>query len=219
MLVLLLITAMQLKQTARFSNLFILAERLELGQRVDPSVIARYGYLIEEIVEEGRCRSDLLMSGATVTLATLDDHEASRSSPEWTGAAVNAERFLAHSTTCAPLNGNFWLRRAMVSEALGRSSDLVAQHMTRAQATAPAEQDIVIARLYAWNRMNASILDLAAYAALQDLHIGVLNADARLLASALLPLSESLKALMPEVAIGLSLERKHELKRAGIDID
>lgn len=215
---LLWLASAQLTDNARFGNLFALAERIESGDQIDPNVIARYRYLIEEVISGGHCRSEILMAGATVTLADLDNNKASILSSEWINAAAAVEAYLKHVTACAPLNANFWLRLAMVSDALGRPAERVAEEMILAQALAPAEQDLIIARLYAWNRMDASILRLAHHAVEADLRNGLLAANPALVAPALLPISKSLLPMLQAAIDDVTPARALELRRNGFEV-
>jgi hypothetical protein len=206
----------EFRQTVAFGNLFPIAQKLENKETVPEAVLDRYERLPQRAVSEGVCRSDILMAAATVVLARLDKKAVDPDESVRTSALFDARRFFQFAVRCSPTNGNYWLRLAMIADALHADRKYVAYLMAQSAHFAPYEQDILIARLYLWNRLDAETIHAAKAIAVQDLRTGLNEADLEPLRSALNPPSENLRDIMLQELAGISDERLFLLSRIGL---
>lgn len=153
-LILLFVAFGEIDTSYRYSGISAVAKQLESGLSVRLDVVAHYAKEADDASVAGTCRTDVLMSGATVVLANLDTVSPVNDFDRWSSSVSNAQEYFERALACWPSNGNFWLRLAMIKRAIAEIPLEQKQLLTRSQAHAPAEYEVVRARLTYYTRLE-----------------------------------------------------------------
>ncbi len=153
-LILLFIAFGEIDTSSRSSGISAVSKQLESGQSVRLDVIAHYAKEAHDASLAGACRTDVLMSGATVVLANLDMVSPVIDFDRWSSSIQDAQVYFERALICWPSNGNFWLRLAMIKRAIAEVPLEQRQLLTRSQTHAPAEDEVVRARLMYYTRLE-----------------------------------------------------------------
>nr|WP_145959094.1 hypothetical protein [Rhizobium sp. ACO-34A] len=103
---------------------------------------------------QGMCLSDVVKAGATVELTRLDRMDLTNAFPQWVETADLADSYLVHALSCLPTSGNLWLRLAMIRQAVAEVPTSLEHLVQLSQLYAPAEADVLRARLLMLNRLS-----------------------------------------------------------------
>jgi hypothetical protein len=104
-------------------------------------------------------------------LARLDQQNQDADYEAWSTAVTQAERVAGYALTCSPTNGNFWLRFAMVRQAISEQPEQIAHLVTFSQLYAPVEENVIAARFRLYNRLTQNTLRLLSSPLQSDLRI------------------------------------------------
>jgi hypothetical protein len=208
-----------LRQSIKFVDVFLTAERLEENKTITAHAALRAQTLASEIVNGNYCRSDIILSGVTIALNRLDNADIETDYNSWLGSAKEAETLIVHSIRCMPTNANLWLRLAVVKAAIAESPTSTARWMTLSSSLAPYDEPIALARLYFWNHFSAATLKEARSSVMADLTFLLRSGDSKKIAQNLANLRGELRPYIVEIAATLSPDRKKSLAWAGLDLD
>lgn len=143
-----------LRQRLRFVDAGRLASWIERGGIVGSETILRTGGRLESLTAQGVCQSDAVKAGATLALSRLDHTDQINAFPQWVETADRTDAYLVHALSCLPTNGNLWLRLAMVRHAIAEVPASLEHLVQLSQLYAPAEADVLRARLLMFNRLS-----------------------------------------------------------------
>lgn len=216
---LVLLAYWEVSQSARFANVFVIADRIEKSTQANSINLSRTLADTDTIVSNGYCRSDILMAGATIVLQHFDDTDEIADYQAWSKALISNEQFFRHAISCMPSNSNFWLRLAMIRAVQAEDPSDIARLMSVSVKLAPADQFSLLARLYFWNHLSAATLEKAANDLRSDLHILFDRGDPKQIAAALPAMSEALRPYIKERTADMSEERKRDFRWVGFDIN
>lgn len=218
-LVFLTLALSDLRQSIKFVDLFLTAERLEDNKIITVHATVRSQSLASEIVNGNYCRSDIILAGVTIALNRLDNADIATDYDSWLVSAKEAETLILHSIKCMPTNANLWLRLAVVKAAIAESPGSTARLMTLSSSLAPYDEPTALARLYFWNHFSAATLKEARSSVTEDLTFLLRSGDSKRIAQNLANVSVELRPYIMEVAATLSADRKKSLAWAGLDLD
>ncbi|TCL72970.1 hypothetical protein EV286_104399 [Rhizobium sp. BK251] len=209
---------MQLGVLVRYGHMSALAERLEKSEKISEPLIHSYALQAADIVTDGICTSDVVMAGATVVLADLDRLDPVADYDRWAAALEAADRYFRHAVSCSPTNGNFWLRLAMVRQAVAERPEEIARLMEQSVRWAPAEADILVGRLVLWNKVGPATL-LASKALVQhDLDTLLRYGDSSELAPVIRTVRKNLLPYVHAIVLLLPSDRVELLAKAGVSL-
>ncbi len=208
-----------IRESARFANIFLVAERLEQSEQVSPDTLAKTAASTDGIVSGDYCRSDIVMAGTTLVLKRLDAANEITGYDAWAKAADDAERYMRHAVSCMPSDSNLWLRLAVVRAVIAQEPKSTAGLLTMSARLAPADEVALLARLYFWNRLNITTLDSARASVESDVNLLLKLGDPRKVGPALIRISAALLPYVKTAGSQLSSERKSSLAWFGLDID
>ncbi|MGO7335807.1 hypothetical protein [Rhizobium leguminosarum] len=207
-----------IKQSARFADIFLVAERLEQSEQVSPDTLARTAAITDTIVSGDYCRSDIVMAGTTLVLNRLDTANEITGYEAWARAADDAERYMRHAVSCMPSESNLWLRLAVVRAVIAQEPKSIARLMTTSTRLAPVDEVALLARLYFWNRLNITTLNNARTSVDSDVNLLLKLGDPRKVGPALTRISAALLPYVKTAGSKLSSERKSSLAWFGVNI-
>ena len=93
------------------------------------------------------CPRDLVRSAVSIELAALDAARKDAASTVWEARLAATGRLLRHGLHCFPLDGNMWLRLAMVEFAGAGPTSTVEEMLRLSADTAPSEAWIIAPRI------------------------------------------------------------------------
>lgn len=158
---LLAITALkQIDLSREAADVVYLGQRLNLSNSIDSAAVETRMEDVFRLAQAGVCRSDVVISSATVVLADVDFKNPDDDYEEWANAVISARDYLLHALTCIPTRGDLWLRLAMIQNAAGENPSEVVSLLSQSQLMAPSEGDVVFGRLRFWSRLSDTTLDL-----------------------------------------------------------
>lgn len=160
-----------LRQRLRFVDIGRLAGRIEKGGTVGTETILRTGARLESLTAQGVCLSDVVKAGVTLALSRLDRTDQINAFPQWVETADRTDATLVHAMSCLPTNGNFWLRLAMVRQAVAEVPTSLEHLVQLSQLYAPAEADVLRTRLLMFNRLSP--IGMAALAPIWKVDVNV----------------------------------------------
>jgi hypothetical protein len=108
------------------------------------------------------CRSDLLDEALSVVLADLNQVNQVADYDEWAKTHGRSQKFLQGMLRCLPMNGNAWIRDAMVSRAIAENPAELKDKLELASQLTPFERQLIVARLSLWKRLSPRALALSA---------------------------------------------------------
>ena len=161
----------QILRFVRFGVLPQMAYRLESGEATDRASIMALVPVAEDVRTERLCQTVFVKSGFLVLLAALDLENQDKDYNSWALALERAETFARYALGCAPTNGNFWLRYAMLRQAVGEQPHELSELMTNSQAYAPAEAPVLAGRYALYNRMTDETLALLTQVVTTDMEV------------------------------------------------
>ncbi|MDC9837285.1 hypothetical protein [Rhizobium binxianense] len=208
-----------IRQSARFADIFLVAERLEQSEQISPDTVAKTAAGTDTIVSGDYCRSDIVMAGTTLVLNRLDAANEITGYQAWAKAADDAERYMRHAVSCMPTESNLWLRLAIVRAVIVQEPKSIARLMTMSARLAPVDEVALLARLYFWNRLNITTLDNARTSVESDVNLLLKLGDPRKVGPALTGISAALLPYVKASGSKLSSERKSSLAWFGLNID
>ncbi|MGR9172685.1 hypothetical protein [Rhizobiales bacterium] len=208
----------EIAQSARFANVFVIAERLEKTDQASKINLSKILADTGAIVDEGFCRSDILMAGATIALRHFDEGDEIADYAAWSKALAFNEKYFRHAISCMPSNSNFWLRLAMTRAVQAEEPTDIARLMSISVRLAPADQFSLIARLYFWNHLSAATLKAASRDLRKDLKTLFTSGDPKKIAAALPIVSDALLPYLLEATRDMVEDRKKSFSWEGLDI-
>ena len=160
------------------------------------------------------CRADILRAAMTVQMAALDLESITSDYSSWAQAIERADRFITHYVDCLPTDGNGWLRKALVSRATAELPPLLADLLGRSARFAPAEGEVLRARLALWKVVSAQTISLAATSLRQDISTILEYGDGRDLEQLFKDLPATLEETVEDVRRSLTPARGALVDRA-----
>jgi len=115
------------------------------------------------------CRSDLLDDALSVILHDLNQTNQVADYDSWARSHARSQIFLQTMIRCQPLNGNAWIREAMVERAIAEDAESLRIKLDTAIQIAPFERQLVVARLSIWKRLSPRALEICAPLAETDI--------------------------------------------------
>lgn len=208
-----------IRQSARFADIFLVAERLEQSGQISPETVARTAANTDAIVSGDYCRSDIVMAGTTLVLNRLDTASEITGYEAWAKAADDAERYMRHAVSCMPTDSNLWLRLAIVRAVIAQEPKSIARLMTMSARLAPADELALLARVYFWNHLNVATLENARTTVESDVRLLLKLGDSRKVAPALTRISAALLPYVKQAATQLPANKKGSLTWFGFNPD
>lgn len=154
--------------SSRFSNVLSLAKAIDTyGSLPNESMLSVMDDLAE-IPDENICRSDIVKAGMSLVLKDLDRRYQTEEAASRSNGLIFAERYLRHALKCLPVDGNVWLRFAMVRYARTSNVDELSQLISMSQQLAPAEENVILGRFVLWNNEALQLQQKAAAAYIAD---------------------------------------------------
>lgn len=150
-------TALQLLRSQDFA---LVADRLDQGHTVSDGTLKLLAARSRQLVDDGVCRSGTLRDGLHLVLANLERRNPATDYDGWSAAAEAAETFALHAVSCAPAEGDFWVRLALVERAIAEDPGRLAQMLRLSAELAPAEGPTLSARFVLWNRISEKTFGL-----------------------------------------------------------
>ncbi|XAZ20975.1 hypothetical protein LVY75_03150 (plasmid) [Sinorhizobium sp. B11] len=208
-----------IRQSARFADIFLVAERLEQSGQISPETLARTAADTDTIVSGDYCRSDIVMAGTTLVLNRLDTANEITGYEAWAKAADDAERYMRHAVSCTPSDSNLWLRLAIVRAVIAQEPKAISRLMTMSARLAPSDELALLARFYFWNHLNITTLENARTTVESDVSLLLRLGDSRKVAPALTAISPALLPYVKQAAVELPANKKGSLTWFGFDPD
>jgi len=208
-----------IRQSARFADIFLVATRLEQSEQVSSETLARTAADTDTIVSGDYCRSDIVMAGTTLVLNRLDTANEITGYEAWSKAADHAERYMRHAVSCMPTESNLWLRLAIVRAVIAQEPKSTARLMAMSARLAPADELALLARLYFWNHLNATTLENAQTTVESDVSLLLKLGDSRRVAPALARISPALLPYVKQAGTQLAASKKGSLTWFGFNPD
>lgn len=216
---LLIFAIADIRQSARFADIFLVAERLEQSEQVSLETLIKTAAKTDAIVSGDYCRSDIVMAGTTLVLNRLDAANEITGYDAWVKAADDAESYMRHAVSCMPTESNLWLRLAIVRAIIVQEPKAIARLLNMSARLAPADEFALLARLYFWNRLNATTLENAHLAVESDVSLLLKLGDSRKVGPALTGISPALLPYVKTAGAKLTAERKTSLAWFGLNLD
>lgn len=151
-----------------FSEVARVADRLENGASLAPDAVSRVASM--RALEDAERSCAMARAAVTLRLAVVDATPRGRDVARDDAALDAAAAAIAHALRCFPLDGNLWLRSAMVANAVAGPGTQVVSALSMSSWTAPGEAWVLRQRL----RFAASLHD----AGLEEVRV-LLRADIR----------------------------------------
>ena len=141
--------------------------RLELRQAVTIGQLASAAELALGTAARD-CRSNILRPALAVSLYNLNRFNQAVDYDAWAAAHADEQAFIAAMIRCRPVDGNAWLRDALVTRAIAEDPVSLKAKMTLASQLMPYEETQVSARLFLWKRLSPYALSVCADLARAD---------------------------------------------------
>ncbi|MFK0385449.1 hypothetical protein [Agrobacterium sp. NPDC090273] len=155
-------------ETAKFSSLSRLATAAGRSGSISDRALDRAVEKLPAIVNGNVCRSTILKAGMRLLLQDVDRKSEVQAPQEWKATLAFAEHYLRHGVTCLPQDGEFWLRLAMIRSLQVPFAEEVAALTNMSQLLAPADPDVLEARVAFWKRLSEPALSMTATARRAD---------------------------------------------------
>lgn len=152
----------------RFASILSLAKEVDTYGNVPGDALVASMDTLSIIADENICRSDILKAGMSLVLKDLDYRYQSGDVTGRSNGLIFAERYLRHALSCLPVDGNVWLRFAMVRYARTSNLDELVQLISMSQHLAPAEENVILGRFALWNSAPVQLKQKAADAYIAD---------------------------------------------------
>ena len=202
--------AVQIKRYREFGRMRNVAASIETARAVSPKLIGEVMPKALDVKARGICQADYVKAALTVVLTHLDQQNSEQDFDSWSAAMVNAEEIAKYAIGCSPTNGNFWLRLAMVRQAISEQSNELARLVQFSQLYAPAEEKVIGARYRLYNRVTAPTLALLGPTLASDLTVicdRAQTAYRRRLPAPDMELQAQISRLNPDCSIGPPVSR------------
>lgn len=108
------------------------------------------------------CRTDLLDEALSVVLADLNQVNQVADYDAWVRTHGRSQKFLQGMLRCLPMNGNVWIRDAMVSRAIAEDPAELKDKLELASQLTPFERQLIVARISLWKQLSPRALALCA---------------------------------------------------------
>ncbi|MBB4526541.1 UNVERIFIED_ORG: hypothetical protein M2435_006612 [Rhizobium sophorae] len=213
---LLVFAVADIRQSAQFADIFLVAKRLEQSGKVSPEILARTAANTDAIVSGDYCRSDIVMAGATLVLTRLDTANQITDYNAWVRASNEAERYMRHAVSCMPTESNLWLRLAIVRAVIVQEPRAIARLMIESAWLAPVDEVALSARVYFWNRLHQATLEEARTSVESDISLFLKFEDPRKVGLVLAVVSPALQPYIEEAGSKLPPDRKAVLLASGV---
>jgi hypothetical protein len=208
--------AEQVFRYGKYGDLQYWARNLEKGDDVQTAMLDHLAERAHGLVRDKECQGPFIKSVLTIVLNDLDRHSPNGDYEAWSRAIRQNDEFLQHALSCLPTNGNFWVRFAMVRQAINEQPSEVARLVTLSQLYSPAEEDAIVARYNLYNRLTDASLQVSAAPLVDDLKILCSPTGERLrtrLAASRIKLQQAIARLAPGCpAIGVSRDRQNPVR-------
>jgi hypothetical protein len=204
-------TAIQLLRSQDFA---LVADRLEAGHAVSDGTLKLLEGRSRLLIDDGICRSGTLRDGLHVLLANLERRSAATDYEGWSAAAGAAEAFALHAVSCAPVEGDFWIRLALVERAIAEEPVRLARMIRLSAELAPAEAPTLSARFALWNRVSGETHALVRDVFEQDARTVLAKARTADLRTFFAGSPPFLMATVHRLSAELPPARREELERA-----
>lgn len=214
----LVLAMFELQVAARFSDMSLVSERIELGLDVRPATVQIGADEADEVRDIGACRSDIVLAGSRAVLQRVDISNGATDYAGWWASLVAAEKYLRHALGCLPADGNLWLRYAAIDATIAEGPAKAARLMAISAKFSPADQSDLLARVYFWNRLSAETLQEGAETVRHDVKLVLEQAIAANIAKILPTYSDALLPYLAEAAKELSTQRRADLAWHGVDV-
>jgi hypothetical protein len=202
--VVLWLAAAQIYRFSRLGMLVPAAYRLDSGVPTNSADIRALVPVAETVVDENLCQADFLKSGYTILMAALDLENQDSGYDGWAAAMGRAEAYGRHALGCSPTNGSFWLKLAMLHQAVGEQPHEIAELVGNSQLYGPAEAGVVAGRYAFYNRITNASRALLAPVIERDIRVICSqsgNTVRDLIAAPTQPVERLLKAIAPQCVI------------------
>jgi hypothetical protein len=208
-----------LYQSERHTGLLQIGRLIADDEPVSASLVASVHDDIQSLVTGGLCRSDLLAAGLRATLKDLDYQNSYSDYEAWSLQIMSAEQFLTHALSCRPTDGDLWVRLAMVRWAVGELPEEQEFLMRMSHQHAPAEQNIIRARIVQWGRLSKASLEALETEFSSDVQVMLLKFPIKEVVAIINAGSAQIKLAAHEASLILSQDRREQLKTVGADLD
>lgn len=209
----------ELRIAGRFGTFFFIARNLDQGGQFSADVIKTYAAKIDSVATGNYCRSTVIRSALSIALADLDLQNSSRDYDGWAASFGRTEKFLKHAISCAPTDGNLWVRLAMVERAIAERPDSLAAILNQSAWLAPAEIQSIRARFFLWKDLSKDTLALTDDALQSDLRTLLNYGQPAVTARTIQMTGTRFTPIVKEALSRVSPERRAELAKAGLDYD
>lgn len=200
-------------------------ELLQIGRLIaDDEPVSAQGVAsargdIQSLTTDGLCRSDLLSAGLKATLKDLDFQNSYSDYEAWSQQMISADRFLTHALSCRPTDGDLWVRLSMVRWSIGELPEEQANLMRMSYQYAPAEQNIIRARLVQWARLSGTSLKALQTELTGDIQVMLLKFPVREVVSTFAVGSAHFQREILNSILILPQNRRRQIEAAGITLD
>lgn len=165
------ISVTQISRYARFGTMRHIAAQIERDRPVSRELLEGTLPQMRLLLRDDVCQSEFVKAAVTVALVRLDTQSPDVDYDNWSSALGEAENVVRFAVHCLPSDGNFWVRYAMVRQAVGEQPEEIAKLVTLSQLYAPAEENTIAARFRLYNRLTQPSLTLAAAPLKADLAV------------------------------------------------
>ncbi|MFB9950266.1 hypothetical protein ACFFP0_15515 [Rhizobium puerariae] len=155
----------------RFGDIPYLARQIEAGKPVPPPTVAAYAARATGIVDAGICSGDFVKGALTLALTDLDNQNQDAGYERWAASLERAERVARYALGCRPVDGNIWLRLAMIRQAAAEQPEEMEMMLAFSKSYAPSEENVIGGRYQLYNRLTKVTLDRLAGPLLDDLQL------------------------------------------------
>lgn len=158
-----------LRETIRYSYLTSTADQLRHGGKIGDARLAEIAASLTALRQGGTCRSDIVKPAIGLLLLNVDRQSTSADDDLWRDILGDAEQFLRFGLRCLPMDGDIWLRLAMIRALEGALPEEVATLFNTSQQLAPVHPDVLKARLQFWPTLAPAAQQLSLMARTTDL--------------------------------------------------
>ena len=148
----------ELAGTIRFAYLLYMNSTLPYEDSFNAAVIDRYASQAQSIVDAGECRSDIVQAGLSFVMRDLDLQDSTNRYDEWARAVQRADTYVSFALRCNASDGDLWVRKAMLSQAIGEDPTQLSVLMDQSALLAPSEMSVIRARFAVWAKASPNTL-------------------------------------------------------------
>ena len=164
--------AVQIARHREFGGLRHLANEIEQEpQGISEKIVEGLLPKAVSVMARGICQSEYIRAALTLVLANLDRQDVERDFERWSRAIELADYVATFAVSCSPTDGNFFVRLAMVKQAVIEQPEELARLIRFSQLYAPAEANAIAARYKLYNRLTPQTLALVEGEFASDLNV------------------------------------------------